>query len=258
MPVMDVLAWRFGLAVLLMIVVRPRCFKGITRRELLHGFLLGSVLGLGYISQTYGLLWASASVSGFITGMFVVLTPVLSWLILRQKVEKRVWFAVVLATFGLGLLSLHGWMVGRGEMLTLVCAVCYAAHIVGLGAWSLKYETYRFTILQLAVVAIIAGITAIPGGFSIPPNNEVWVVVAVTAVLATAVAFFVQTWAQALVSPTRAAVVMTMEPVFAGIFGVIFAGNLLTVRIIIGAICVLTAMIIVQLKIRYSATRTEI
>jgi drug/metabolite transporter (DMT)-like permease len=258
MPVMDFLSWRFGLAVLLMIIFRPGCFKGITRRELLHGFLLGVVLGLGYISQTYGLLWASASVSGFITGMFVVLTPVMSWLILRHKIEKRMWLAVVLATFGLGLLSLHGWVVGRGEMLTLACAIFYAIHIVGLGAWSSKYETYGFTVLQLAVVAIIAILTAIPGGFTIPPNGEVWAIVAVTTVLATAVAFFIQTWAQALVSPTRAAVVMTMEPVFTGIFGVIFAGNLLTPRIIIGAICVLTAMILVQVKAGHSSTRTEI
>jgi drug/metabolite transporter (DMT)-like permease len=258
MQVMDFLAWRFGLAAVLMIAIRPRCFKGITRQEVWRGMALGGVLGLGYICQTYGLLWASASVSGFITGMFVVLTPVMSWLILRHKPGKRIWLAVVLATFGLGLLSLHGWAVGRGEMLTLACAVFYAIHIVGLGAWSSKYETYGFTVLQLAVVAIIATLTAIPGGIEVPPDAGVWAVVAVTAVLATAVAFLVQTWAQALVSPTRAAVVMTMEPVFAGIFGVIFAGDRLTTRIIAGAICVLAAMILVQLKSEASAARTEI
>jgi drug/metabolite transporter (DMT)-like permease len=258
MPVMDFLAWRFGLAALLMIAIRPRSLKGINRRELWRGMALGGVLGLGYISQTYGLLWASASVSGFITGMFVVLTPVMSWLILRNTIGKRIWLAVALATFGLGLLSLHGWAVGKGEMLTLACAAFYAIHIVGLGAWSSRYETYGFTILQLGVVALIAAAAAIPGGIAVPPDTGVWVIVGVTAILATALAFLVQTWAQALVSPTRAAVVMTMEPVFAGVFGVIFAGDLLTPRIIIGAICVLSAMILVQLKNTASSGRTEI
>jgi drug/metabolite transporter (DMT)-like permease len=250
---MDFLAWRFGLAAILMIIIRPLCFKGITRAELLRGLALGSVLGLGYISQTYGLLRASASVSGFITGMFVIFTPVMSWLILRHRVAKRTWLAVVLAAFGLGLLSLQGWSVGRGQMLTLACAVFYAIHIVGLGAWSARFETYGFTVLQLMMVTFIAALFAIPGGLTVPPNGGVWAIVAVTAVLATATAFLIQTWAQALVSPTRAAVTMTMEPVFAGIFGVIFAGDVLTPRIIVGAVCVLTAMIIVELKIGFSS-----
>jgi drug/metabolite transporter (DMT)-like permease len=96
MPVMDFLAWRFGLAAILMIAIRPKCLKGISRHELWRGMALGGVLGLGYICQTYGLLWASASVSGFITGMFVVLTPVMSWLILRNRIGKQIWLAVIL------------------------------------------------------------------------------------------------------------------------------------------------------------------
>jgi len=258
MPVMDFLAWRFVLAALLMLAIRPRCLKGIQRGELWRGVVLGCVLGLGYITQTYGLLWADASVSGFITGMFVVLTPVMSWLILRNKMNKRTWLAVLLAAFGLGLLSLHGWTLGLGEMLTLACAAFYAIHIVGLGAWSSKYETYGFTVLQLAMVGVIATAAALPGGIQAPPDVGVWAVIAVTAILATAVGFLVQTWAQALVPPTRAAVVMTMEPVFAGIFGVVFAGNRLTVRIVIGAVCVLAAMLLVQLKSASSSARTEI
>ncbi len=257
MPVMDFLAWRFGIAVLLMIAVRPSCLKGITRQELWRGLALGAALGLGYITQTYSLLWASASVSGFITGLFVVLTPVMSWLILRSKVSKRVWLAVVLSTFGLGLLSLQGWSMGKGEMFTLACAVFYAIHIVGLGAWSSKYETYGFTVLQLAVLAVVSAVIAVPRGIVVPPDPGVWAAVAFTAVLASAVAFFVQTWAQALVSPPRVAVVLTMEPVFAGIFGVIIGGDLLTPRIIIGAACVLAAMLMVQLKASALSTSAE-
>jgi drug/metabolite transporter (DMT)-like permease len=257
MPVMDFLAVRFTVASLVMLALRPSSLKHITRRGLWHGFLLGVALGLGYIAQTYGLLSASAAVSGFITGMFVVLTPVIAWLVLRHKVNRNTWIAVLLATFGLALLSLHGWSVGTGELLTLACAVFFAVHIVGLGEWSHLHETYGLALIQISTVGVISLIVSAPGGIMLPPDPGVWLAVGITAVLATAVAFLVQTWAQALVSPTRAAVVMTMEPVFAGIFAVAIGGNQLTVRILIGAACVLAAMLIVQIKSASGSPQSE-
>ncbi|MDD5191200.1 MAG: DMT family transporter, partial [Dehalococcoidales bacterium] len=238
-PVMDFLAIRFTLATLVMIILRPKVLRGFTREKLKQGMLLGLALGAGYITQTYGLLYASATVSGFITGMFVVLTPVMSWLILRRSISRNTWLAVALATFGLALLSLRGWAVGPGEMLTLACAVFYAVHIVGLGEWSVKYEPYGFSVLQVGTVAVVTMIAAVPGGITLPPDAGIWGIVTLTAILATALAFLVQTWAQSLVSPTRAAVVMTMEPVFAGIFGVMVGGNKLTPQIIIGGLSIL-------------------
>jgi drug/metabolite transporter (DMT)-like permease len=248
MPVMDFLAWRFFVAALAMLALRPRCLKGLTWGEFRRGVLLGAILGAGYITQTYGLVYASASVSGFITGMFVVFTPLIAWLFLRQKINLQTWIAVVLATAGLGLLGLHGWKLGTGELLTLLCALCYALHILGLAEWSSKYGLYRFALLQVMTVAVIASIAAVPGGIALPPDSGVWLAVGVTALLATAGAFFVQTWVQSLVSPARISIVMTMEPVFAGVFGVLLADNQLTKRIFIGMLCVLAAMIIVQLK----------
>ena len=248
MPVMDFLSWRFAVASIIMIALRPACLHNMTRLELLRGVGLGTVLGLGYIAQTYGLLYASAAISGFITGMFVVLTPVMSWIIFRRKTNRNTWLVVALATVGLALLSLNGWSVGIGELLTLVCAVFFAVHIVGLGEWSSQYDPYGFSLIQIATVAVISLIAAAPDGISMPPDAGVWLVVGITAVLATAVAFLVQTWAQSLVSATRAAVVMTMEPVFAGIFAVVIGGNQLTLRTLAGAACILAAMLIINLK----------
>ena len=119
MPVMDFLAWRFLVASVVMIALRPTCLRNVTRLELLRGLRLGTVLGLGYIAQTYGLRYTSAAISGFITGMFVVLTPVMSWILLRRKTSRNTWMVVALATVGLALLSLNGWSVGIGELLTL-------------------------------------------------------------------------------------------------------------------------------------------
>jgi drug/metabolite transporter (DMT)-like permease len=257
MPVMDFLAIRFTVAALVMIVIRPTCVRYITWKGSGRAALIGTALASGYIAQTYGLLYASASVSGFITGMFVVLTPVMAWIFLRQKTSLKTWLAVALATAGLGLISLKGWSVGPGELLTLACAFFFAIHIVGLGQWSPKHETYSFSMMQIAVVAIISLGASAPGGIMLPPDAGVWIAVGITAIFATALAFLVQTWAQSLVTPTRAAVVMTMEPVFAGIFGVFIGGNQLTAQIIAGAICVLAAMFIVQIKPRSSLPRLE-
>ena len=248
MPVMDFLAWRFLLASVVMIALRPTCLRSVTRQELLRGLALGAVLGLGYIAQTYGLRYTSAAVSGFITGMFVVLTPVMSWILLRRKTNRSTWMVVALATVGLALLILKGWTVGIGELLTLGCAVLFAIHIVFLGEWSPQYDPYAFSLLQIGAVAIISLIAAAPGGITMPPSAEVWGVVLLTGVLATAVAFFVQTWAQSLISATRAAVVMTMEPVFAGLFAVVIGGNQLTLRTLGGAACILAAMLIINLR----------
>jgi drug/metabolite transporter (DMT)-like permease len=238
-----------------MIALRPTCLRNVTRRELLRGIGLGTILGLGYITQTYGLRYTSVATSGFITGMFVVLTPVMSWMLLRRKTSRNTWMVIALATVGLALLSLNGWSVGIGELLTLGCAIFFAIHIVGLGEWSSQYEPYAFSLLQIGAVAAISLIAAIPEGIAVPPDPEVWGIVGITGVLATAVAFFVQTWAQSLVSATRAAVVMTMEPVFAGLFAVVIGGNRLTLRTIVGAACILAAMFVINLKSGRSDTR---
>ncbi len=248
MPVMDFLAVRFTLAAVLLFVLRPTCLRGMSRRGYVRGIILGILLGMSYITQTQGLLDTSPAVSGFITGMAVVFTPLVAWLLLRQKIGVYAWLAVGLAIIGLALLSLRGWTFGKGELLTLACAVFVAFHIIGLGQWSTQHDIYGLAFIQIATIAVISLIAAAPGGIMMPPDGETWGTIAITAVLATAAAFLVQTWAQSLVSPTHIAVVLTMEPVFAGIFSVVFGYEQVTVRTILGAVCVLAGMLIVQLK----------
>ena len=248
MPVMDFLGIRFAFAAIVMFALRPNCLKGMTRSRLIRSVVLGILLGLGFITQTYGLLHTSAAISGFITGMFVVLTPVVSWVILKRKTGKSIWGAVAIATIGLGLLSLRGWSMGIGELLTLLCALFFALHIIGLGEWSARRDIYGLAVVQITVVAVISMAAATIDGITLPPNATVWGAVILTAVFATAIGFLVQTWAQSLIRPTRVAITMTMEPVFAGFFAVVIGGDHLTLRIIIGATCVLIAMIITGLK----------
>ena len=267
MPVLDFLAVRFAVATgcllgLLSLVSlltgrsprRGRWWVAVRlpRAGWRHGALLGVVLGAGYLGQTYGLQHTSAAVSGFVTGMFVVFTPLIAALVLRRPVPPVAWAAVALATLGLGLLSLRGLAVGLGEALTLLCALFFAVHIVGLGEWSPRYDAGSLAVVQLATVAALCTLAALPGGLTPPPDRATWAAVLLTAGLATAFAFVAQTWAQARLSPTRAAVVMTMEPVFAGLFAAL-AGERLGARTLLGGALVLAAMYLVEVGARGGA-----
>jgi drug/metabolite transporter (DMT)-like permease len=252
-PVTDFLTWRFGIAALAMLVLRPRSVTGIGVDGGRAGVLVGLALGTGYLLQTLGLQHTSAAVSGFITGMFVVLTPLGSALLLRSRVPMPAWAAVGLATVGLALLSLHGLSIGYGELLTLGCAACFALHIVGLGWSAPSYDSYGLAVVQLATTAVLCAVVAVPGGLVVPHDASVWGALAITAIGATAVAFVVQTWAQAHLEPTRAAVIMTMEPVFSGLFAVVVAGEVLGIRTLAGAALVLAAMLLTELGPRHGA-----
>lgn len=247
MPVMDFLFVRFAAATLFMIIIRPQSLFKLSKDGWSRAAVLGLLLGLGYVFQTFGLAKTSAAVSGFITGMFVVFTPIIAGFILKRKIGAIAWGGVAIATVGLAVISLKGFAIGFGEMLTLGCAVIYAIHIVCLGEWSSGRDPYSLAVIQLAVVTLMCGIAATPGGITMPPDNTVWLAVFVTAVFATAFAFVVQTWAQALIPPTRAAIVMTMEPVFAGIFAVLLGGEHLGIRTLAGGALVLAAMYLVEL-----------
>lgn len=251
MPVMDFLAWRFAIAALVMAALRPRVVAALSPANRRRGVVLGLALAAGYVAQTYGLERTPATVSGFITGLFVVFTPLCSALLLRHRVDRVSWAGVALATVGLALLSLHGLSVGTGEAITLLCAVSFALHIVGLGQWSTAGDAYGLAVVQLATVAVVSIPAAAPESLAPPPDAGVWGAVLLTSLAATAFGFFGQTWAQAHLAPARAAVVMTMEPVFAGIFGVTVGTDRIGPRTVVGSLVVLVAMLLVELGPRH-------
>lgn len=249
LPVMDFLFLRFALAALVLLLLRPRTLMSLSRAAWRHGIILGLILSAGYATQTFGLVTASASVSGFITGLFVVFTPLITALILKRRVARSVWLSVALAAVGLGLISLHGLSIGTGELLTVVGAFCYALHIIGLGEWSHRSDAFGLAVVQVGTVAVVSlALTLAAGTHSVTlPHTPIgWWAIGVTAVLGTAAAFFIQTWSQARIPPVRAAVVLTMEPVFAGVTGLL-TGETLGVRGWIGAALVLAAMYVVEL-----------
>lgn len=239
---------RFLVAIIAMVALQPSVLKRISSEILIKGFLAGLLLGSGFILQTFGLARSGAAITGFITGLYVVATPLIAAIVLKIKISRFTWGCVLLATAGLALLSLNGWSIGTGEILVLLCAIAFGAHIVTLGQWSNGLDAYAMTVVQLATCALLTGVISFGQGYEAPTNLSGWLVIFYTAVVCTAVAFVIQTWSQAHISATKVAVIMTMEVVFAALFAVIFGGETLTFKVLIGGAMVLTAMFMIVLK----------
>jgi drug/metabolite transporter (DMT)-like permease len=248
--VLDFLSIRFAIAAVALFVVAPRAVGRLSRDELRQGAVLGAVYGSAQVLQTVGLERTTASVTGFVTGMYVVLTPLLSASLLREQIDRLVWVAVAMSTVGLAFLSLNGLAVSSGVVLVFVSTIGYAVHIIGLARWSSTSNVLGLSIVQLTVSCLVATVVSAPNGIHPPITSGGWVALVYMAVIPGSLAILGQTWAQAHLTSTRAAIIMTTEPVFAAFFAVLFGGESLTGRMLIGGAFVLAAMYLVELTPR--------
>lgn len=249
-PATDYLAIRFTIAAVVMVVVFHRQLFALTRQEWGHGVLLGSLYGVAQIVQTIGLAHTSASLSGFITGMYVVLTPLLGALMFAERVGRMAWIGVALSFGGLAVFSLGaggGWSFGIGEWLTLASSVVYALHILFLSRFSTDGSAAGLAVVQIIMCAVVAAVVAVPDGVIVPQTSGGWYSLIYMAVIAGAAAMWAQTWAQAHLSATRAAILMTMEPVFAAGFAIALGGESFTLQIGLGGALIVAAMYVVEL-----------
>lgn len=247
-PIFNFLAFRFTIAVIVMILVRPSVLKKFNKTLLTQGGLLGLALGGGYVTQTIGLHFSTAAITGFFTGLYVALTPLLAWILLRNKVSRKALVGVILATIGLAILSSGAIEFGWGEIALILCAFLFALHIVGLGVWSSDHDSYALTIVQLTMCGILSWIGAFvwEGGVQSPPDGEVWFAIIFCAVLATALAFFVQTWAQGFLDPSRVAIILTTEVIWAAAIAYAVGQEKPTFLSLLGGGVMLAAMFIVE------------
>ena len=244
----DFLATRFIIATGALILLRPKALSEINQEMLTKGSLLGLFLGSGYLFQTIGLHLTTAATTGFITGLYVVFTPILGALFLKSHVTRNEWIGVAMATIGLALLSFKGFSIGVGELSVLLSALFFAFHILGLGKWSGKFATYPLTIVQLGTIAVLTSILAIVDkGYELPNTNQEWKATIFTALLATSIAFLIQTWSQSKMDATIVAVVLTLEVVFAALFAVLAGQETLTLRAITGGALIFAAMLLMQI-----------
>jgi drug/metabolite transporter (DMT)-like permease len=245
-PVFDFLATRFTLATAILLAIRPQVISKINKELLLKGTLLGAMLGLGYITQTIGLELTTAAITGFLTGLYVVFTPLLFWFIFRQKVAKKVIVGVGLAFVALLFISFNGLSFDPGQIWLIACALLFAGHIIGLSKWSTSTNIYPLTVIQLASASVVNWFGAVADGYQAPPNEFVWGTVIFTALFATALAFLIQTWAQSIMDPSRVAIILTTEVIFAAAIAVAVGQEVLSGRLIIGGALIVVAMLVVE------------
>lgn len=248
MPPFSFMAWRFALAALVMspaLVLRRR---RLDRATVLAGLVLGLMLYAMYAFQTFGLARTTASRAGFVTGLFVAFTPAIEIVWFRRVPSRATLLGVIVAVMGLGLLTVTDRLtIGLGDLLVLGAAFFVAVHIIALSRYSPRHDVLLLVAIQLAVAAVLhATSAAVFEKPALPPNTGVVGAILLTGLLASALAFFVQTYAQQTVGPTRTAVVLTAEPVFAGIFGYVFRGEVFLPRGWAGAGMILAAMFLVE------------
>lgn len=247
------LALRFSLATLaLALIFRPRPSKFPRSKPLLAGGVAAGVcLFGGYLLQTVGLRYTTPSKSAFITGLSVVLVPVLAALVQRRMPLPREALGVVVATGGMALLTLPGqtWHIAKGDLLTLGCAVAFAVHILVVGHYSPRLGFQALTLVQIATTA---GLSLASFWWAETPlirwRPGVVAALLVTGLLATALAFGVQAWAQQYTTPTRTALIFALEPVSAWLTSFLLTGELLSRHGTLGAVLILAGILLVELK----------
>jgi drug/metabolite transporter (DMT)-like permease len=225
-PLLGFLAVRFVLATLVLAPAATGRVAALGRRGGIAASGLGLLLAAGYVLQTAGLQRTTVSGTGFVTGMYVVLTPLIALALFRSSIGAAAWTGVGLSTAGLAMLS--GVQAGSagGDLLVLAAAAVYSLQIVLLERLAPRYDALAFTAVEMGAAAVgLAVVAAAHGDFEVPRGWTVWGALLVTGIFASALGFLVQTWAQRRTSATRTALAFAMEPVFAALFGYTLAGD---------------------------------
>ncbi|MCL2680471.1 MAG: DMT family transporter [Coriobacteriia bacterium] len=236
-PMYAFLAIRFGIAAVVLALLRPEVFRKLTPANLKLGLMASVFLALGYILQTASLLPAdqggtTPARSAFLTGVYVILVPIAQSALRKKLPDWGVRIGVVFAIAGLWALSglnlstggLADWVLG--DTLVLLASFSYTAHMILLSFTKEEHSTTTLAVIQLAVVAVVSAAGSLLTGEAagLPQGQTVWLAIAVTSILGSSLAFVVQTWAQRILPPARVALILVLEPVFGGIFGWSAAG----------------------------------
>jgi drug/metabolite transporter (DMT)-like permease len=246
-PLFAFLALRFAIASVTLAAPAAGRMRSLRREGWVAAALAGSLLGAGYALQTAGLARTTVSSTGFVTGMYVVLTPLLALALFRVHVGAAAWAGVALATAGLALLS--GIQAGSvaGDLLVLAAAAVYSLQIVLMERYAPRFDAIAFTLVEM--LASFAGLLVIAlalGQLRVPHGWTVWGALVVTGVFASALAFLAQTWAQRRASATQTALAFSLEPVWAAFFGVTLAGDRLGAVGWLGCAVIMAGIVIAE------------
>lgn len=248
------LALRFTAAAIAMMAAFPKSLRHLSKESLRNGILVGIVLELSYLLQTYGIQYTTASKSAFITALYVILVPFLSWAVNGKKPGINNLLAAVLAVIGLGLLTLHGvTAVNFGDFLTFLCSVSFTVHLVLVERFTKRQDPLLLAIMQVAVVAVLNWILApfLDGfhafSFGILKDRALVSGILYLAIFCTMVGYAVQMVGQKILSANTSSLLLSLEAVFGTIFSVIFLKEVLTGKMIGGCVLMFFALVISEL-----------
>jgi drug/metabolite transporter (DMT)-like permease len=225
-PLLAFLAIRYVIATAALAPIAVRRLGGFGRDGLVAGAVLGGLIALGIGLQTAGLERTTVTSTGFITGLYVLFTPLLGLALFRTPIPRSLWAGVALALIGLALLSGVPQGSGRGDLLVLISAFVQAFHIVMVERYANRFDVFALTFMQVAAAAVAFGAVSLAfEELTVPRGWTVWSALIVTGLFAVAFAYVIQVWAQRRVSATRIAIVFSLETVFAGLFGYLLAGD---------------------------------
>jgi drug/metabolite transporter (DMT)-like permease len=225
-PLLAFLAIRYVIATAALAPIALRRLGGFGRDGLVAGAVLGALIALGIGLQTAGLERTTVTSTGFITGLYVLFTPLLGLALFRTPIPRSLWAGVALALLGLALLSGVPQGSGQGDLLVLISAFVQAFHIVMVERYANRFDVFALTFMQVAAAAVAFGAVSLTfEELTVPRGWTVWSALIVTGLFAVAFAYVVQVWAQRRVSATRIAIVFSLETVFAGLFGYLLAGD---------------------------------
>lgn len=248
------LTLRFAAAAVCMAVLFAAGLRRAGGRAVLSGLRGGAIAGLflwsGYMLQTFGLKYTSAGKSGFITGLYIVLVPVIAAAVYRRASQVSEILGILAAAGGLMLLTLPSLalQVNIGDVLTIACAAAFAIHLLVLGYYSQRENFEAVALGQIATAAILSGLSLL-----VEPPRAIWspkvlFALTLTSLFATALAFALQTWAQQYTSATRTALIFALEPVFALLTAVVAGGEVITPASLAGAALILGGILLVEVK----------
>ena len=245
---MTYLLWRHVVAAIVLAAVMPRTARQTRRRDWMHGAVLGLFLFIAFVTQTIGLQWTTPGKSGFITSLYIVMVPFLYWIVARRSPGWTQIGGAAIATAGLGFLSFRGGLgMSKGDLLTLVGALGFAAQIAATGFFAPKTRPAVLALTQIVAAAVLfIVITPFTEHVTWDFGWQGWAAIVWTALSGTVFGFLVQAWAQKSTSSTRAAVILGMEGLFAAVFGLLFGLDLLGWRFVAGAALILAGVIIIE------------
>ena len=250
--IFDFLGVRFVIAAGVCVILFWKQLRQANAATWRRGIILGLLFAAGQECQSYGLAHTSATSTGFLTGLYVILTPVFVFLFFKLRQPRRLWIAVTIAMIGLAIMSLNGFSLGYGDTIVLISAVIYACHVVWLERFLRGEDPLAMTAIQMIAVAVVCGLCALPSGITFPSGEHLagdWAAIIYMALGSGVGSLLLQTWAQSRMAATKAAIIMISEPVWAALFAVILIHEVITVRVALGGTLIICAMLVSQIDL---------